>query len=103
MGTGICLFGKMGFGLLRVGITNTRLGMGNMSRNSAAYIVNNIPKLKERLKKYFQFRKSRKRNQRAALTTCSESQNVFFSALASQLFSCRMVLKGLRLSVRKLP
>ena len=70
--------GKMGFGLLRVGIINAKLGMGNISRNCTAYVVNNIPKLKERLKKCFQFIESRKRNQRAALTTCSVSQNVFF-------------------------
>ena len=42
MGTGIACFctGKMGFGSLGLGITNTKLGMGNMSRNYTAYVVN---------------------------------------------------------------
>ena len=32
--------GKIGFGSLGLGITNTKLGMGNMSRNYTAYVVN---------------------------------------------------------------
>ena len=32
--------GKMGFGSLGLGITNTKLGMGNLSRNYTAYVVN---------------------------------------------------------------
>ena len=32
--------GKMGFGSLGLGITNTKLGMGNTSRNYTAYVVN---------------------------------------------------------------
>ena len=32
--------GKMGFGSLGLSITNTILGMGNISRNYTAYIVN---------------------------------------------------------------
>ena len=41
-------------------------------------------------KQYFRFRKSRKRNQRAALTTRSVSWNAF-SALVSQLYSFTVV------------
>ena len=72
--------GKMGFASLGLGITKTKLGMGNMSRNYTAYgvMLNDIPELIERLKKYFQFRKSRKRNQRAALTTHPVSWGCFF-------------------------
>ena len=44
-------------------------------------MLNNIPKLIEWLKKYFQFTKSPKRNQLAALTTCSVSQMFFFLPL----------------------
>ena len=32
--------GKMGFGSLGLGITNTKLGMGNMSFHCTAYVIN---------------------------------------------------------------
>ena len=32
--------GKMGFGSPGLGITNTKQGMGNMSRNYTVYVVN---------------------------------------------------------------
>ena len=32
--------GKMRVGLLGLGITNTKLGMGNVTRNYTAYVVN---------------------------------------------------------------
>ena len=51
-------------------------------------MLSDIPEVIEWLTKYFWFRKSRKRNQRAALITRPVSWGCFFfSALASQLFS----------------
>ena len=38
--TYFCTGGKIGFGSLGLGLTNTKLGMGNMSRNYTAYAVN---------------------------------------------------------------
>ena len=32
--------GKIGFGLLGLGITNTKLGMGNVYRKYTAYVIN---------------------------------------------------------------
>ena len=43
MGTGICLFfalGNLGFGSLGLEITNTKLGMGNMSFHCTTYVIN---------------------------------------------------------------
>ena len=38
--TGKMRFGSLGLGSLGLGITNTKLGMGNVSRNYTAYEVN---------------------------------------------------------------
>ena len=42
MGTGICLFlhWENEIGSLGLGITNTKMGMGNMSRNYTAHVIN---------------------------------------------------------------
>ena len=56
-------------------------------------MFSNTPKLIERLKKYFRYRNSRKRNQYATLTTISMSRNVFYFLF---LQACYLVERWLR-------
>ena len=97
MGTGICLFlhweNRIWVTALGLRITNTKLGMGNMSRNYPAYVINAQGNLKliERLKKYtFDLQKGI--NETSALHRAIRlASRRFFSDFASQLCSCTVV------------